>query len=96
LKPHGPNCYNDDMKSKAITVIGILLGILCIMIAFVYWTTPATLLPSFFPGHDPTVTIHVKHGIAAFVLGLVFFVIAWFASGKKSAHIEEAKEDKHF
>ncbi|HEX4103872.1 MAG TPA: hypothetical protein VHZ04_00095 [Candidatus Paceibacterota bacterium] len=84
------------MKNKRlITALSILLGLVCVMLAFVYWTTPAGLLPSFFPGHDSTLTIHVKHGIAAFILGLAFFVVAWFVSGKKSAHDAPPREDKH-
>lgn len=73
-----------------------MLGVACIMLAFVYWTTPATLLPAFLPGHDPSLTIHVMHGVAAFIVGLAFFVLAWFSGAKKSAHEMQAQEDKHF
>ncbi len=83
------------MNKKLIGIGGIVLGVLCLMLAFVYWTTPASLLPSFLPGHDPgSIGIHVKHGVAAFILGLAFFVLVWFASGKKSGPEELSREDK--
>ncbi len=62
-----------------------ILGLALIVLAFVYWFTPANSLPSFLPGYDPALTrVHLKHGIGAFVLGLAAFAYAWFASGKKS------------
>lgn len=81
------------MKKRWVTVGSVILGAICIMLAFVYWTTPPTLLPSFLPGYEQGVAaIHVKHGIAAFVVGLAFFVLAWFSSGKKS-DAEPPRED---
>jgi len=76
--------------NKTLIVGSVVLGVLCVMIAFVYWTTPATLLPSFFPGHEAgSITVHVKHGIAAFAVGLALFVFAWFKSGKKKPSVED-------
>jgi uncharacterized membrane-anchored protein YitT (DUF2179 family) len=73
------------MSSKALSIVSILLGIALIVIGCVYWFTPANALPSFFPGHDPNIsTIHFKHGLASFLLGLVLFAFAWFKTGKKS------------
>jgi uncharacterized membrane-anchored protein YitT (DUF2179 family) len=84
------------MKNKGLVILWVVLGVACIMVAFVYWTTPASLLPAFMPGHAAgSLAIHTKHGIAAFVVGLAFFVLAWFMSGKRSAH-EAPREDKHF
>ena len=40
--------------------------------------------PSFFPGHQAGSSHHhVKHGIAAFLVGLACFVFAWFRTGPK-------------
>jgi hypothetical protein len=63
-------------------VAAIVVGILLIVVAVVYWIDTADALPSFFPGHQSgSSTHHVKHGIAALVLGLGCLVLAWFASG---------------
>ncbi len=67
-------------------IVAIVIGLVCLYVAFVYWTTPANALPSFFPGFDPTLAgVHTKHGIAAFVVAIALFIFAWFESGKKKA-----------
>jgi hypothetical protein len=73
------------MTNDRLWVIGsIVLGIILIIIAVVYWAEPAGSLPSFFPGHTAGSSHHhVKHGIAAFLLGIACFVFAWFKSGPK-------------
>ena len=61
---------------------GFSLIELLIVVAIVYWVSTANGLPSFFPGHQSgSTTHHVKHGIAAFALGLACFVFAWFQTG---------------
>ena len=72
---------------KLLVVLAIVLGIVLVAIAVVYWAEPARSLPSFFPGHEAGSNHHhVKHGIAAFLVGLACFAFAWFNSGpKKSA-----------
>jgi len=65
--------------------LAIVLGIVFLGLAFIYWTTPAASLPAFLPGFDPAMTgIHFKHGLAALILAVLLFVYAWFATGKKS------------
>ena len=50
-----------------------------IVVAIVYWAEPANSLPGFFPGHENGSSHHhFKHGIAAFLLGLACFALAWF------------------
>jgi hypothetical protein len=72
-------------KSRALVVAALVAAVLLIVIAVVYWVEPAKSLPGFFPGHQAGSTHHhVKHGIAAFLLGLACLVYAWFATGKKS------------
>ena len=69
-------------KPRQLIIPAILLGIVLIAIAIVYWVSTASALPSFFPGHKAgSTTHHFKHGIAAFLLGLACFVFAWFQSG---------------
>jgi hypothetical protein len=49
-----------------------LLGVVLLVVAAVYFLTPADHLPSFFPGYEAGVThVHTKHGIVAGVAGLV-------------------------
>jgi len=72
---------------KALVALPIVGGIVPIVLAAVYWAEPAKSLPSFFPGHEAGSNHHhVKHGIAAFLVGLACFAFAWFNTGpKKSA-----------
>jgi hypothetical protein len=69
---------------KTLVAVATIVGIVCLIVAFMYWFTPASALPHFMPGYDPAMaTPHVKHGIAAAVVGLALFAYAWFASAKK-------------
>jgi hypothetical protein len=78
-------CYNKFMK-KLWTAIGIIVGVGCIILAFMYWTTPAGSLPTYFPGFiSGSTEIHVKHGLAALVVGLAALAFAWFQSNVKKA-----------
>jgi uncharacterized membrane protein len=62
--------------------VAVLVGLALIVIGIVYWVEPAHSLPSFFPGHQAASSHHhVKHGLAAFLLGLACLVFAWFRSG---------------
>ena len=72
------------MKKKTIVGISVLLGIVFVAIAIMYWVTPAGSLPTFMPGYEAGVAaVHVKHGVAAFILALGVFAYAWFRSGKR-------------
>ena len=65
--------------------IAILLGVICLAAAVMYFMMPAGSLPAFIPGYEAGGTrIHVKHGIAAAVVGVVLFGIAWF-TGRRTA-----------
>ena len=69
---------------KTGTIIGIILGIIFVLLAAMYWLTPAGNLPSFMPGFEAgSAVIHVKHGLLALILGICAFIYAWFASAKK-------------
>jgi len=56
-----------------------ILGIVGIVLAALYFTMPADQLP--LPGilgHDPGLhAVHMKHGAAALVVGLVCLFLAW-------------------
>jgi hypothetical protein len=78
--PYPPGVPND----RLLAALGVGVGIVLIVIAIVYWAEPARSLPGFLPGHESgSGHHHVKHGIAAFVLGLGCFVFAWFRTGPK-------------
>jgi drug/metabolite transporter (DMT)-like permease len=78
-----------DRNRKLLVVLAVALGIALIAIAAVYWAEPARSLPSFFPGHESGSNHHhVKHGIAALLVGLACFVFAWFNTGPKKRAAE--------
>jgi hypothetical protein len=71
---------------RALAVLATVVGIVLIVIAVIYWVEPARSLPAFFPGHQAGSSHHhVKHGIAAFLLGLACLVFAWFQTGQRPA-----------
>ena len=78
------------MNSRSPLVVGLvaLAGVALIVLAILYWVEPASSLPSFIPGHVSSQSAeaahhHVKHGVAAFFVGLAALVFAWFQTGKK-------------
>ena len=74
-------------NDRLLVILAVVAGIVLIAIAIVYWVEPAKSLPSFFPGHQAGSSHHhVKHGIAAFLVGLACLVFAWFRSGPKHAN----------
>jgi len=69
-------------KRRNLIIPAVVLGIVLLIVAVIYWVDPAKSLPSFFPGHAAGSTHHhVKHGVAAFVVALGCFVFAWFQTG---------------
>jgi hypothetical protein len=73
-------------NDRLLVAIAVIAGVVLIAIGIVYWAEPARSLPGFFPGHQAgSPHHHVKHGIAAFLLGVACLVFAWFRSGPKRA-----------
>lgn len=74
--------------NRILVAAAIVAGVFLIAVAIIYWVEPAKSLP--FPdflGHEAgSDTIHIKHGIAALLLGIACFVFAWFQSGPKRDH----------
>jgi Na+/H+ antiporter NhaD/arsenite permease-like protein len=75
---------------RKLVIPAVLLGIVLIVVAIVYFVTPEHSLPSFFPGHSSATSAeashhHTKHGIAAIVVALACFAFAWFATGPKAS-----------
>ena len=77
------------MSFRHPVVIGIAVaaGVALIVLAIIYWAEPAGSLPAWIPGHeDGSGHHHVKHGIAALLVGLALLIFAWFQTGpRKSA-----------
>ena len=73
-------------NDRLLVALAVLVGLLLIVVAIVYWAEPAKSLPGFFPGHTAGSNHHhVKHGIAAFLVGVACLVFAWFRTGPKRA-----------
>jgi hypothetical protein len=73
-------------KRRQLIIPAVILGILCLVVAVIYWTQGAGSLPSFFPGHESGSShVHFKHGLAAAIVGIGCFVFAWFQTGGPSA-----------
>lgn len=74
---------------RRLIIPAVVLGLLLLAVAVVYFLTSEHSLPSFFPGHvsagSPEANSHhTKHGIAALVLALGCFAFAWFQTGPQS------------
>jgi uncharacterized RDD family membrane protein YckC len=73
-------------KRRALVVPAVIAGLLLLALAVLYFVDSADALPSFIPGHQAgSGHHHVKHGIAALILGLGCFAFAWFQTGPASA-----------
>jgi ammonia channel protein AmtB len=72
------------IRSPYLVGLALLAGLALIALAIVYWAEPAGSLPSFLPGHEAgSGHHHVKHGIAALVVGLALLVFGWFQTGEQ-------------
>jgi NADH:ubiquinone oxidoreductase subunit 5 (subunit L)/multisubunit Na+/H+ antiporter MnhA subunit len=74
---------------RKLIVPAVVLGVVLIVVAIIYFVTPEHSLPSFFPGHSSATSAeanhhHTKHGIAALVVAAACFVFAWFQTGPKA------------
>jgi amino acid permease len=69
-------------KNRSLILPAVAIGIVLLVVGVIYLAEPAKSLPSFFPGHTAgSGHHHVKHAIAAFVVALGAFVLAWFQTG---------------
>jgi hypothetical protein len=80
---------------RKLAIPAVVLGVLLIAVAIVYFVTPEHSLPSFFPGHSSASSAeanhhHTKHGIAALIVALALFAFAWFQSGPKTSAASQA------
>jgi hypothetical protein len=71
----GASAGVDEMK--AVVVSGaILVGLIFIGLAALYWLTPAGNLPAYVPGYEQGSTrVHVTHGVGMLIIGLIAFAL---------------------
>ena len=77
-----------DSRNAPVWVTALLIsaGVVCIAVAVVYFSRPASQLPSFFPGHDVTLSRHhTTHGIGMVALAALCWVGAWFTTGSSGS-----------
>jgi len=73
-----------NTRHPVVIGLAVVIGIALIVLAIVYWVEPAGSLPSWMPGHeDGSSHHHIKHGIAAFLVGVALLIFAWFQTGKR-------------
>ncbi len=78
-------------KNTLLVVIALVAGVALIGLGIYYWVEPAGSLPSWLPGYTAgSGHHHVKHGIAAFLVGLACLVFAWFRSAPKKKDADQA------
>ena len=66
------------MKTVLVSV-AVVVGLIFIGLAALYWVTPAGRLPAFLPGFQEGATeIHAKHALGALIIGLAVLAFAWF------------------
>ncbi|MGE5166038.1 MAG: hypothetical protein ACM3IH_18705 [Sphingobacteriales bacterium] len=65
---------------KAILII---LGVIFLFAAAMYFLVPADSLPTFFPGHETgLMRIRAKHGMLSGGVGIVLLAASWFLGRK--------------
>ena len=74
------------MNKRLLIGLAVLVALLCLVLAGVYWTHPANQLPHWLPGYNASDTaVHVKHGLAAMIVAVAAIIFAWFQTGPKGA-----------
>jgi hypothetical protein len=72
----------DDRNAPAwVTWVLVMVGVVLLVGALVYFAEPAKSLPSFFPAHNAgSNRHHSKYGIALVALAIIAFIGAWFSA----------------
>jgi hypothetical protein len=65
--------------TKPLPLIAVVLGVVFLALAALYWFTPAGSLPAFIPGFEAgSDHVHVTHALVSLIVALVLFALAWF------------------
>ena len=68
-------------QMRPLTWLLVGVALLFVILAVVYFVTPANQLPSVLPGHQAGLTKHhTKHGLAALGVAVVALIGAWFTT----------------
>ena len=71
--------------NKAVSAVLVVVGLLLLVVAVIYFIQPASSLPPFFPGSDPTLARHhTTHAVASLALGAICLIGAWMTSPRPS------------
>jgi hypothetical protein len=72
-------------NDRLLAGLAAILGFVLIAVGVIYIAFDEHDIPSFFPGHSSHASSHhhVKHGIAAILLGLACLAFAWFRTGPR-------------
>jgi hypothetical protein len=72
-------------NDRLLAALAAIVGIALIVVGVIYIAQNEHDIPSFFPGHVSHASSHhhVKHGIAAILLGLACLAFAWFRTGPR-------------
>ncbi len=76
---------------RKLVIPAVIVGVLLIVVAIVYFVTPEQSLPSFFPGHASASSAeanhhHTKHGIAALIVALALLRVRLVPDRTQNAH----------
>ena len=75
---------------KRLPLFAIIVGAVCVLVAWVYALIPANRLPSFVPGSDPNLDrFCIKHGVRSLVVGAALWGYAWVATRPKRPIVSE-------
>jgi len=70
---------------KLFVIVLVLVGFGFVGLAIYYFVTPAASLAHWLPGYSVGyVHKHTKHGLAALILGLGAWTLAWFSLGARA------------
>ena len=74
-------------NDRLLAAVAAVAGLALIVVGVIYIALNEHDIPSFFPGHvsHPASHHHVKHGIAAILLGLACLAFAWFRTGPRES-----------
>jgi len=78
-------------NDRLLAALAGLVGLALIAVGVIYIALNEHDIPSFFPGHvsHPASHHHVKHGIAAILLGLACLAFAWFRTGPRERTVSQ-------
>ena len=79
-------------RDQVLAALAALVGLILIVVGVIYIAFNEHDIPSFFPGHvsHPSSHHHVKHGIAAILLGLACLAFAWFRTGPRNRPVSSS------